>query len=93
MKFIFSTLFIALMAINIGFTQHIYFRTASIPGIDSNFYLDEVFEDIITSPYITTGLLWDKAFPHTGFQSYSGVETNEEPIMPDEILQAYYPAG
>lgn len=45
MKFIFSTLFIALMAMNIGFTQHIYFRTSSIPGIDSNFYMDEVFDE------------------------------------------------
>lgn len=74
---------------NIGFTQHIYFRTSSIPGIDSNFYMDDVFENIDTSSLISTGLLWDKVFPNTNFLEYSGDAVNETPITPDKLLQAY----
>lgn len=79
----------AFMAMNAGFAQHIYFRTSSIPGIDSNFYMDEVFENIDTSSLISTGLFWDKVFPNTNFLEYSGDAVNETPITPDKLLQAY----
>lgn len=89
MKTVISIALFIFFSLQIVTAQHIFFRTGSIPGIDSNFYLEEVFDYIDTSSLISTGYLWDKAFPHTNFLEYSGDVVNETPITPDKLLQAY----